>query len=123
MTRQPGNRRTRQRGITLFGLMFWAILIGFVGYVAVRVMPTVNEYLTIQRTINKIVDASPATVPEVRAAFDKQKSIEYSISEISGKDLDVTKVNDKLVIAFSYDKQIPLGGPVYLLIRYEGRSK
>ena len=64
-----------------------------------------------------------ATVPEVRAAFDKQKSIEYAISEISGKDLDVTKVNDKLVIAFSYDKEIPLGGPVYLLIRYEGRSK
>ena len=123
MTRKPGIPRARQRGITLFGLMFWVILISFAGYVGVRVLPTINEYLTIQRTINKIVDSPPTTVPEVRAAFDKHKSIEYAISEISGKDLDITKVNDRLVIAFSYDKEIPLGGPVYLLIRYEGRSK
>ena len=30
---------------------------------------------------------------EARAAFDKQKEIEYSITAISGKDLTVTKEN------------------------------
>jgi hypothetical protein len=38
-------------------------------------------------------------VAEVRAAFERQKDIEYSISSISGKDLDITKENEKVVIA------------------------
>ncbi len=119
--RTPPPRR-RQRGISLFGLMFWAIVVGFVAYVAVVVFPTVNEYVTIKRTVEQIAAENPTTVGEVRSKFDKQKSIEYSISSISGKDLEVTKENDRVVIAFAYDKEIPLFGPVYLLLKYEGRS-
>jgi hypothetical protein len=120
---QARSPRARQRGMTLFGLMFWAILIGFVGYVLVRALPTVNEYLTIQRAVDKIVATSPATVAEVRQAFDKQKEIEYSIVSITSKDLDVTKVNDKVVIGFAYNKELPVMGPVYILLKYEGKSK
>lgn len=116
------HHRTRQRGITLIGLLFWAIVIGFGALIVMRVFPTVNEYLTIKRAVNKIVDSGATTVPELRAAFDKQKEIEYSISTISGKDLDITKENDRIVIRFAYDKQIELVAPVYLLIKYEGRS-
>lgn len=112
----------RQRGVTMFGLMFWAIAIGLVAYVVLKVFPTVNEYLTIKRTIDKVAASSPSTVAEVRAAFDRQKDIEYAISSISGKDLDVSKENEKIVIAFAYNKEIPLSGPVYLLLKYEGRS-
>ncbi|MBN8509620.1 MAG: DUF4845 domain-containing protein [Burkholderiales bacterium] len=120
--RRPLLRRA-QRGVTLFGLLTWAILIGFVAYVGVRVLPTVNEYLTIQRAINRVAQDSPTTVAEVRKAFDKQKDIEYSIASISGKDLEVTKENDRLVIRFAYDKEVPLVEPVFLLIKYQGQSK
>ncbi len=113
----------RQRGMTLFGLLTWAILIGAIAYVALRVFPTVNEYLTIQRTIDKIAASSPSTVAEARAAFERQKDIEYSISTIGGKDIEVTKENDKVVLSFAYDKEIALYGPVFLLIKYEGRSR
>ena len=77
-----------QRGVSLIGLLFWAIVLGFIGYVLVRVLPTVNEYLTIQSTVRKIAASNPSTVGEIRAQFDKQKEIEYSIASISGKDLD-----------------------------------
>lgn len=115
--------RRLHRGVTLFGLLFWAIAIGFVAYILVRTLPTVNEYLTIQRSIDKIAAAAPSTVAEARAAFERQKDIEYSISSIGGKDLEVTKENDKVVLSFAYDKEIPLYGPVFLLIKYEGRSR
>ena len=121
--RVPAGLRSRQRGLTLFSLLFWAFLIGFCGYVLVRTLPTINEYLTVQRSIEQIAKAQPATVAEARQAFDRQKELEYSISAISGKDLLVSKENDKVVIAFAYDKMIPLYGPVYILIKYEGRSK
>lgn len=115
--------RSQQRGLTLFGLMFWALLIGFAAYVLVRVLPTINEYSTIQRAVEKIAATQPATVAEARQAFDRQRDLEYSISAITSKDLQVTKENDKVVIAFAYDKEIPIYGPVYILIKYEGRSK
>jgi hypothetical protein len=91
--------------------------------VLVRTLPTINEYLTIQRTVEQIARAQPATVAEARQAFDKQKDLEYSISSITGSDISVTKENDKVVIGFAYDKLVPLYGPVYLLIKYEGRSQ
>ena len=112
-----------QRGISLIGLMFWAIFIGFIAYVGIRVFPTVNEFLTIQRAVNKIAAANPTTVSEIRTAFDRQKDIEYSIASISGKDLDITKVNDRIVIRFAYDKEVELIAPVYLLIKYEGSTR
>ena len=85
-------------------------------------MPTLNEYFTIKKAVTKIASENPATVPEIRAAFDRAASIEYSIQSIKGKDLAVTKENDKVVISFAYDREIELVSPVFLLIKYEGRS-
>jgi hypothetical protein len=122
MTAEPVSSR-RQRGVTLFGLMFWAVLIGFGALVTMRVLPTINEYYTIQRAVEKIAKEGGTTVPEIRNAFEKQKQIEYSITSIEGKDLKITKENDKVVVSFAYDKEIELMAPVYLLIKYEGHSK
>ena len=112
-----------QRGLTLFGLIFWAVVISFLGYVLVRTLPTVNEYLTIQRAVEKIAAAAPSSVADVRQAFERQKEVEYSITSIGGRDLIVTKENDKVVVAFAYDKLVPIAGPVFILIKYAGRSK
>ena len=117
------NRRASQRGLTMFGLLFWGMLVGFTGYLAVVILPTLNEYFTIQRAVDKIAAAAPATVGEARTAFDKQRNIEYAIDSISGKDLEITKENEKVVIKFAYDKQIPIYGMVYVLIKYQGRSR
>jgi hypothetical protein len=119
----PVGRPGRQRGVTLFGLLFWAILIGFFAYLLVRVLPTLNEYFTIQRTVDKVAAAQPATVAEARAAFERQKDIEYSIVSITARDLQITKENDRVVISFAYNKEVPIYGPVFILLKYEGRSK
>lgn len=118
------HRKARsQRGVTLFGLLFWAIVVGFFALVGLRVLPTVNEFFTIKSAVQKIAASGATTVPEIRSAFDKQVQIEYSIVSMTSKDLEITKVNEKVVIAFSYNKEIELMAPVYLLIKYEGRSK
>jgi Domain of unknown function (DUF4845) len=112
-----------RRGVTLIGLLAWAIVVGFVGYLLVRVVPTVTEFYTIQGVVDRIA-ASPAnTVAEIRGAFDKQRQIDATISSLVGKELDITKENDRVVISFAYEKEIELFGPVFLLIKYAGRSK
>lgn len=117
------DRAGRQGGLSLIGLLFWAILIAAFALVAMKVLPSLNEYFTIQRAVNKLASSGATTVAEVRNAFERQKDIEYSISSIGGKDLDITKENDRLVISFGYDKEIELIDPVFLVIKYRGRSQ
>jgi hypothetical protein len=112
-----------QSGFTLISLAFWAILISMIFYVGLRVMPTLNEFYTIKRTIEKIAREGGTSVPQIRSAFNRQKDIEYAITSIEGKDLQVTKENDAVVISFAYNKEVELAAPVFLLLKYEGKSK
>jgi hypothetical protein len=61
-------------------------------------------------------------VGEIRRAFDRQKDVDYTSTAVTGNDLEITKENDRVVIAFAYDKEIELLGPLSLLIKYRGRS-
>ena len=120
------HKASRQQGVTLFGLLFWAVIVGFLALIGMRVLPAINEYFTIKRTVAKIASEG-STVPEIRSSFEKQKDIEYSIVSITGKDLVITKENiggaDKVVVSFAYDKEVELVKPVFLLIKFEGRSQ
>ena len=115
-------RRYHQSGITLFGLLMWAILIGAVSLVVMRVVPSTIEYFAIVKAINKVSGEPGGTVPQIRTAFDRQREID-DFKAIAGKDLSITKENDQVVVGFAYDSEIEIFKPVYLLIKYEARSK
>jgi hypothetical protein len=113
----------RQRGISLFGLLFWGVILAFLAVVGMRVAPTVMEYFTILKTVEKIASSGPSSVAEARAAFGRTQEVEYSIVSITPNDLVITKKEDKVKISFAYDKEVSLGGPVYLLIKYKGETR
>lgn len=111
-----------QSGITLIGLLFWAVILCSVALVIMKVIPAVMEFQTIQKMVTTAA-GSGSTVPEIRAAFDRARSVEYNVEAISSRDLEVTKENDKVVVKFAYDKEIELIDPVYLVIKFHGQSK
>lgn len=113
-----------QRGLSLIGLLFWGAVIACLAVVSMKVFPTVLEYFTVQRVVDRIAAGNPSTVPQVRELFDRATTTEYSIQSIKSSDLVVTKDgNDKVVIEFAWDKEIDVFGPVYLLIKYRGKSR
>ena len=116
--------RQRQRGLTLIGLLFWGATAAVTAVVGMKVFPTVLEYYTVQRVVDRIAAGNPGTVPQVRQEFDKAIQVEYSIQSIKASDLVVSKDgSDKVVIEFAWDKEIDLFGPVYLTIKYRGKSR
>lgn len=112
--------RSKQRGLSFFGVVFWGVVIFSVFIVGAKVVPTVIEHQAIVKALEKAKSGS--TVAEVRTIFDKAATID-DISSVSGKDLAVTKNGDKVVVSVAYDKEIELAGPAYLLIKYTGTSK
>ncbi|MBP6779637.1 MAG: DUF4845 domain-containing protein [Ottowia sp.] len=113
-------RLSSQRGISFIGLLILGIVLALLAIVGARVLPTATEFMAIQKAVKKAA-ADGDTVPAVRAAFDRTAAVDY-ISSISGKDLEITKQGDKVVVEFAYDKEIPLAGPAYLLLKYRGSS-
>jgi hypothetical protein len=67
------------------------------------------------------VSSSGRTVPEIRASFAKYMDVEH-VSTITPADLDISKEGNDVVIAFAYEKRIPLFYNVSLLIDFEGSS-
>jgi len=111
---------SRQRGISFIGLVFVGSILAMGGVVAAQIFPTALEFVAVQRAVDKAKEGQ--TVPEVRMIFDKTASID-DIKSISGSDLTVTKEGDKVVVSFSYEREIHLAGPAYLTLKYAGRSK
>jgi hypothetical protein len=111
---------SKQRGISFIGLLFVAIVLACVGVVVAQVIPTLIEYQAIQKAATKAAEGT--TVPEVRAIFDRAQAID-DFTSVSGKDLDVQKVGDKVVVSYAYDREIPLFGPAYLLLKYKGQGQ
>jgi len=115
-------RLSSQRGTSILGLFVMAIVVGFFLLMGIRVFPSVNEYLTIRKTVAQIMRSSPATATDVRTAFEKATEVEYSIKTITAKDLVVTQVGDRLRTTYAYNVEIPIIEPVFLLVKYEGSA-
>ncbi len=118
-----GDTRT-QKGFTLIGLLFWAVVISALALLVMKVAPALSEYRTIQSMVNKAAREGGSTVPEIRAAYDRYALIEYGVDAVkTGRDLDIAKEDDRVVIRFAYDKEIALFDPVFLVIKFKGQSK
>lgn len=111
--------RAGQRGISFISMLFVGVVVACAFVVAAKVFPTVIEYQAALKAINKA--SAGGTVAEVRAIFDKAAQID-DITSITGQDLEVTKDGDKVVVSFAYNRELPLAGPAYLLLKYTGRS-
>jgi Domain of unknown function (DUF4845) len=113
----------RQRGVTLLGLMFWAVFVACTMGLVIKVVPAVNEYRTLLGMVTTLAQEGGDTIPAIRESFNRRKQVEYGVESITARDLDITKENDKVVISFAYNKEIPLVGPVALLIKFKGKSQ
>ncbi|WP_294768443.1 DUF4845 domain-containing protein [uncultured Rhodoferax sp.] len=112
--------KSSQRGISFIGLLFVGGVLAMAGVVAAQVFPTVVEFMAIQKAVQRA--AAGQSVVEVRSIFDKATEID-NITSIKGKDLEVGKQGDKVVVSFAYEREIHLAGPAFLTLKYTGQSK
>ncbi|MDZ7938638.1 MAG: DUF4845 domain-containing protein [Rhodoferax sp.] len=112
--------RSKQRGLSFIGLLFVGGILAMAGVIAAQVFPTVLEYMAVQKAVQRA--SVGQSVVEVRSIFDKQTEVD-SIKSITGKDIEVTKEGDKVVVSFNYEREIHLTGPAFLTLKYAGRSK
>ena len=112
--------KQQQRGVGLVGLVLVGSLVAVLGLVTAQVVPTLIEYQAVAKAAKRAAEGN--SVAEVRSLFDKAASID-DIRSIQGKDLEISKENDQVVVQFAYEREIHLAGPAWLVMPYSGSSR
>jgi Domain of unknown function (DUF4845) len=108
--------KNKQNGMSFIGLLIVAGFLGFFGILGAQAVPTVIEYQAIKKAAHKAANEG-ATPADVRRIFDRAQAID-DFNAVAGKDLDITKQGDKVVVSFAYIKEIHIGGPAFLVLKY-----
>ena len=111
----------RQRGLSLIGLIFFGMIAVALLMLGFKIVPAAVEYIAVERAVQKIKNEG-ATVGEIRAAFDRYATID-DITSINGRDLDITKEGDQVVVSYAYEKRIPVMDHVWLVIDFSGSTR
>ncbi|MDH1902370.1 DUF4845 domain-containing protein [Comamonas aquatica] len=113
--------RHSQKGLSFIGFVLIAVLAVAVFAIGGQSLPMWLEYQAAKKASQKAAREG-TTVPEVRNIFDRAAQID-DIKSLRGQDLDVSKVNERVVVGFEYERDIPLVGPAYLVYRFSYQTK
>jgi len=115
--------RKKQLGVSLGGLMAVSVLLIAVAIVGIKLLPSYIEFFSIKKVINATASENKgASVSELRKSYDLRATVD-SIETITGKDLEITKDGNDVVIAANYRKEIPLVANIGIYIEFHTASK
>jgi type II secretory pathway pseudopilin PulG len=112
--------KARQRGISMFGLLFVLVVCAAVGAVVLQVLPSAMEFRSATRALDRAAQGG-GTVQDVRLAFDRYADVD-NVNTVRGKDLEVTKNGENIIASFAYEKEFHLFGPAWLTMKYASKS-
>lgn len=114
----------RQRGLTMTGLLFFALLLGFVAYTASRLLPAYLDYWAVKKALVDMAQdpaLSGSGLAAYRDAFDKRLYVS-SITDVGRKDLEMEKVKNGVLLKAAWTVRKPFIGPVSLCLDFKADS-
>lgn len=100
--------RTQQRGMTVIGMLFTAVVVIVVGMIGIKTFSALSEYMDLKSTLNKLADESGATDEQIRENFVKQSRVS-DFTSVKPEDLRIqTSQFGGSVIQVKYRRDVPL---------------
>ena len=122
-TLETGTMHTRQRGISIMGLIAGLFILVILALFGMKIIPSFMEYRTAKGGIDAIArDKQGSSVADIRKAFDARSVID-DITSVKSQDLEITKSGSEIVISFGYRKEVPLFTGVGLYIDYSATTR
>jgi hypothetical protein len=116
--------RTRQRGVSLIGMLLWGIAIVFVALFAMKLLPAYMEFFKVKKVLVDLGQDSEIktmTNANIRDKFNKRSLID-DIHSIRSADLDITREKGLTIVSADYQFQTKLVGNVSLLVDFHASS-
>jgi hypothetical protein len=102
-------------------VIFVGAIVVFLLLIGAKAVPAMTEYFAVDRAVQKVAGEGQ-TVRDIRNAFDRYGTID-DIKSISGKDLDITKDGDRVIVSYAYTYSIPILDNVRIVIDFAGSNR
>jgi len=99
----------KQSGISLIGLIVTLGILGFVGVMAAKLMPSYVEYFAVKKIFAAMEQAGDlkGSVRDIRYSYEKRNAIE-DIKSVRGDDLEVSKEGGEAVLTANWAVKVPM---------------
>jgi hypothetical protein len=115
--------KTRQSGVTLIGFLMILMVVGFFGYMAMKLVPAYTEYGGVVKAMNGIATSGTngKSLDEIRRELLRQMDFQY-VGDATIKPTDITIVHGDggtSTLNVSYDKDIPFMYNIDFLLHFD----
>jgi len=117
--------RRGERGMTFIGLLCILVLVGAIGYAAVRLVPVYLNYMKLARTMESAASefkGESAALDGVRKSLDRHWAIE-DITAVDQKDIEITRDEGGLQLHVAYDDAVPYIANISLSVHFDKTVK
>lgn len=112
-------RRGRQRGMTVIGMLLVMIVVAFVALIGMKVVPMYVQYYSIKSTIESIrkePQVAQMTQMDIQNAIQKRFDIGY-VDNISARDLKIRNERTGRVLDLIYQDERSLFYGLYVVLK------
>jgi len=116
--------KSRQRGLTMFGFLFVAIVLVAIALLAMKLVPAYIEYFSVKKilaTMGQESELRSKSNAEIRNDFSKRANVGY-VTVVKPQDLSIDRSGGGPVISADYEFRTKLLGNVSLVVDFSASS-
>jgi hypothetical protein len=116
--------QAQQRGLTMIGFLFVALVLVFLAMLAMKVVPAYIEFFSVKKilaTMGQESDIRSKSNAEIRGDFMKRAEVGY-VTVVKQEDLAIDRSSGVPVISTDYEFRTKLVGNVSLMIDFSASS-
>ncbi|MGA7440485.1 MAG: DUF4845 domain-containing protein [Luteibacter sp.] len=112
---------SRQSGITLVSFIIVLAVLGFLGFMAMKLVPSYIEYMGVVKAMNQMAtEGGNEDIEQARRQLAFKMSFQYvDDSTIKPKDITVTRTGNLPTLRVAYDKRIPFMYNIDFLLHFD----
>lgn len=111
-----------QSGITLIGFLIVLLVLGFFGFMAMKLVPAYTEFMGVNKAMNQVASngVEGKTLDDIRRDLMFKMGFQYvDDSTIKPKDITISRKNNAAELHVEYEKRIPFMYNIDFLLHFE----
>ena len=115
---------SKQRGLTMFGFLFVAVVLVAVAMLAMKLVPAYIEFFSVKKilaTMGQEADLKAMSNGEIRSDFANRAGISY-VTVVKPEDLSVDRGSGTPVVSAEYEFRTKLVGNVSLVVDFSAST-
>ncbi len=114
----------RQRGLTIIGFLFVAVVVVAVAMIGFRVVPAYIEFFAVKKALQDQLVASardPQNLAEFRKGLEGRFNVGY-VDSVSPSDVTLEKDGNDIVAVAEWERRLHMVGNASILLEVEARA-